>query len=113
MKTKGSMTNLTRKRIAILREMATLGICKTVAAEMTCVSPAAIWQICERHKIKMPEGKRGTKNDWLSRRILRDVNLTMSGNERAERYGTSRASVNSALHRLRKEGKLPPVQQRR
>jgi hypothetical protein len=100
----------TAKRIAVLRELASLGITQAQAATLTGVSPPWICELCKKGEVSMPKGKPGNTDNWLERRLLRDHHLGLSQSVMAERYGTSRNSVAVTIHRLRQAGKLPPVQ---
>ncbi len=105
-------SHLTLRRVAALREMATLDRSQNQAAILFSMEPSSISQLCKTHGIKMSDQRR-KRNSGLRKLILRDfgkpgvTNSTMS-----ERYGMTPGSISVAIHHLRKEGKLPPVQQR-
>lgn len=105
-------SHLTLRRVAALREMATLGTSQTGAAVLFSMEPASIGRICRVYGVKMPH-HRSKAEARISRLILRDFGkpgITLS--VMAERYQASRNSIDVTVHRLRKEGKLPPVQER-
>lgn len=108
---RGYVSPRSMKRAAALREMASLGCGKWRIAEITGLSLQGVFRICSRHNIIIP--KKYNQNNWLERRILRDFGKPgLNAAIMAERYGSTHACVRTTIYRLRKEGKLPPVQQR-
>lgn len=100
----------TLRRAAALREMADLGRSKTQAAILFGVDPSTVGYICKSFGIAMRDGRNRGAN-WLQQRIIRDYGKVPPGTM-IERYNSTPGAVYASLSRLRKEGKLPPVQQR-
>jgi len=108
---KGYIAPRSMKRAAALREMASLGCGKWKIAEITGMSLQGVTRICDRHSIVIP--KKYNQDNWLERRILRDFGKDgMNAAIMAERYGSTHACVRQTIYQMRKEGKLPPVQER-
>lgn len=104
---KGSIRPRTLKRIAALEELASLGIGRTMASELTGLSYVSIERLCLIGKVEMPKQKTGAR-PWLEPLVLRDYGkpgLTVA--QMAERYSTTPASVHATVWRLRGAGKIP------
>lgn len=111
-RTKKQVRELTLRRSFALMEMADLGLSQIQAAILLDVFPARISLICKNFGIDMAPARKG-RPGWLRERILRDFGKPgMTASVMTERYGCRPKSVDVTIHRLRKEGKLPPVQQR-
>lgn len=103
---------ITLKRVAALREMADLGCTTMDACALLDVDQGSIYYLCEKYGIRL-RGCRIGRPGHVRDRILRDFGKTgLNYSMMAERYGTTASSVRVVVHQLRKEGKLPPVQQR-
>lgn len=106
------VTELTWKRVAALREMADLGLIRSQAAVLLDIDLVRVGQLVTAHKIPMRRAP-NTKPGWLRSLILRDFGKPgITHAIMAKRYGATENSVAVTIHQLRKEGKLPPVQQR-
>lgn len=104
--------DLTLRRSFALREMATLDVTQVQAAILMEIAPERVSQLCKEFDIHMTPAKKG-RPGWLTQRILRDFGKPgMTPSIMTERYGCHPKSVDVTICRLRKEGKLPPVQQR-
>ncbi len=95
-----------------MREMADLGIPAVQVAMLLDIEKAKVSELRKKFGISFSQAKRG-RPAWLQKLILRDYSKDgMTPAVMAERYGTSAKSVSVRMVQLRKEGKLPPVQQR-
>lgn len=105
-------STITLRRACALREMASLGMGQTQSAFLLMIEPTRAWRICRDFGISMPD-KRGRRESSVAERILRDFGKQgMTPTVMGERYQVPVGTVTSAMRRLRKEGKLPPVQER-
>lgn len=101
-------SSLTKRRVAALREFADLGLSQIQSAIFLDIEPCSVSHLCKRFSIAM-KGKPG-KPPILTNKIIRDFGKEgMSVSAMAARYGTSANTVSGTIHRLRKEGKLPPI----
>lgn len=101
------MKDITYRRAAALREMASLGVCGYDAAMAMYVSPSLVDKIKKQFNIVMPLGKGGPK-PRLKQAILRDYpREVVSAEAMAERYGSTSNSITVTIHKLRKEGRIP------
>jgi hypothetical protein len=104
---------ITLRRAAAMREMASLGCDKTRVAILLDLDTSRVSQIAARFGIPLPEARIG-RPGWLQDFILRDFSKSWATPSiMAQRYGTSRSVVNATICRLRKEGKLPPSRKAR
>jgi hypothetical protein len=100
------------RRVAALREMADLGCTKIDACSLLDLEYGSIYFLSKKFSIDLRASRLG-RPGHVREKIIRDfakegINYTMM----AERYGTTRQSVRVIVCQLRKEGKLPPVQER-
>lgn len=105
-------TQLTLKRVAALREMADLGCTTMAACSLLELDYGSIYYLNDKYGINLRACKLG-RPGRIRDKILRDFGkpgLTQS--MMAARYGTTKPSIRVIISQLRKEGKLPPVQQR-
>lgn len=103
-----TVSTLTLRRAAALREKASLGCSLTQASIILGLDNGSVSYLKNRFKIALPIAKGGRK-PWLMRNILRDYGKPgMDGQAMATRYGVSRNGVYVTITRLRKAGMLPP-----
>ncbi len=101
--------DITLRRAAAMREMASLGCDKTTVAILLDLDTSRVSQIAARFGIPLREARIG-RPGWLQDFILRDFGKSWAKpSVMAQRYGTSRSVVNATICRLRKEGRLPPA----
>ena len=103
---------LTLRRVAAMREMADLGIPAIQVAMLLDIEKAKVSELRKKFGITFKPAKKG-KPAWLQKLIIRDYGKPgMTVPVMAERYGTTSESIYVRMAQLRKEGKLPPVQER-
>lgn len=108
---KGTSRSRTLKRICVLRELGTMGITVSRAAELTDVTIQTIYALLYKGGFKMPRGRCGPP-PRIQSKILRDFGKEgMTPRVMAQRYGTSANSIRVRMCQMRKEGKLPPLHQ--
>lgn len=107
-----TISNITIRRKWALVEMASLGQSQIQAAILLDIDAVRVSQLCKQFSIKMRNG-RNAKQGWLKTLVLRDFGKPgMTASVMVERYACHPKAVDVTIHRLRKEGKLPPVQER-
>lgn len=107
-----TVSNLTLRRAAALREMASLGVTMSQASILFDLSPGGVSYIIDRFGIVLPRGRAGGK-PWLQDRIIRDFGKDgVTAKVLAERNGTTENCVKVTIHRLRKAGLLPHAEGR-
>lgn len=105
-------SELTMRRVAALREMADLGCTIMQACTLLDLDYGSIYFLRKKFIIHLKDGRRG-RPTRIRDRIVRDYGKEgITSSKMAERYGTSVNSICATIWLLRKEGKLPPVQQR-
>lgn len=105
-------SELTLRRVAALREMADLGCTIMQACILFDLDYGSIYFLRKKFDISLKDGRLGRPGK-IRQKVLRDfskegITYTMM----AERYGSTRRSIGAIVCQLRKEGKLPPVQER-
>jgi len=109
---KACTRDITLRRVAAMREMAELGRTAEQVSMLLEIDPARVSQLRKQYGITLKAARKG-RAPWLQEHILRDYGKPgMRPSVMGERYGTSASVVSVRLSQLRKEGKLPPVQQR-
>ena len=109
---KACTRDITLRRVAAMREMAGLGCTADQISILLGIDTARVSQLRIKYGIPISPAKKG-KRPWLQNRILRDFGKSgITPSIMGARYGTSANSVSVRMNQMRKEGKLPPVQQR-
>lgn len=104
--------HLTLRRVAALREMADLGRTKIDACSLMDLDYGSIYYLNAKYRINLRPCRIG-RPGRIREKVMRDFNKEgIDYTMMAERYGTTRQSVRVIVCQLRKEGKLPPVQER-
>lgn len=110
--TVGAFRELTLRQVAAMREMADLGITAVQVAGLMNMEKARVSELRKRFGITFKEAP-AVRPAWLKKLILRDYGKPgMTPAVMGERYATTANCVSARMSQLRKEGKLPPVQQR-
>lgn len=99
------------KKVAILKELASLDITLTQAATLMDIEIASVHYLKRTYGIEMKKGSNRPINiNHIRDRVLREYGKEgVTTAILAERFGSTKTSIRSTVCRLRKEGLLPTV----
>lgn len=110
--TVGVFWEVTLRQVAAMREMADLGMTAVQVAGLLNMEKSRVSQLRKRFGITFKSAP-AVRPAWLRKLILRDYGKPgMTPSVMSERYSTTSNCISARMSQLRKEGKLPPVQQR-